>query len=216
MASVVAIIVDIVRSRELEDRAAAQTMIESTFAKVAAVHPPVRPLWATVGDEFQIAMPDVASAVRTTTLVRLLLTDGVDCRFGLGSGEVIEVRPGASGPIQDGSAWWSARDAIDEARRREKSTAPYARTWYRAAAAREAASEGLVNGLLLLRDELVSGMSPRERRLAAGSMLGRTQVELAADEGVSQSAVSQNLRRSGAQAIAAAMDALAPDRRRNS
>ena len=47
-------------------------------------------------------------------------------------------------------------------------------------------------------------MKPRSRRLLLGMVLGSPQAELAAEEGVSQSAVSQNLAASGAYAIKAA------------
>ena len=44
-------------------------------------------------------------------------------------------------------------------------------------------------------------MTGRERRLLLGRLRGRTQAELAREERVSQPAVSQALRRSGAAAV---------------
>jgi DNA-binding CsgD family transcriptional regulator len=55
---------------------------------------------------------------------------------------------------------------------------------------------------------VVHRMKARERRLAAGLLQGRTQAELASQEGISQSAVSQSLQRSGASALRAGLDAL--------
>ena len=55
--------------------------------------------------------------------------------------------------------------------------------------------------MLQLRDHVVGRMKARERRLAAGLALGYTQSRLARQEGISQSAVSQSLRRSGATAL---------------
>ena len=72
-----------------------------------------------------------------------------------------------------------------------------------------AARVNALNAHLLLRDHLIDTMSPRARRLAAGTLSGATQSELAARERISQSAVSQNLRRSGAAALVAADRALA-------
>jgi hypothetical protein len=54
------------------------------------------------------------------------------------------------------------------------------------------------NGLLLIRDHVIARMKARERRIAAGLLMGRTQVDLGAEEGIGQSAVSQSAHRSGA------------------
>jgi len=83
----------------------------------------------------------------------------------------------------------------------------FVRTWFRRDAAAgdpgKPSSEALVNAYLLARDQIVSTMNPRARRLLLGQLLGSTQAQLAAAEGVTQSAVSQNLSRSGANALAA-------------
>lgn len=196
----VALIVDIVRSRELDDRRRAQASIEETFATVHQGTAVVEPLWATVGDEFQAVYPDVASGLRATALARLLLPEEVDCRFGLGLGDVEDVAAGAAGPIQDGSAWWCAREAIDEAHRRESAGNPYLRTWF---VSHDGAVDAVTNAYLLLRDQAITDMRPRERRLAGGALLGRAQAELGKVEGITQSAVSQSLRRSGGAALLA-------------
>jgi DNA-directed RNA polymerase specialized sigma24 family protein len=108
--------------------------------------------------------------------------------------------------VQDGSAWWTARKAIDEARAQQYAKLGFVRTWFRRDAAGpwpHATSEPLVNAYLLARDQIVSTMTPRARRLLLGQLLGATQAELAAEEGITQSAVSQSLSRSGANALAA-------------
>ena len=61
-----------------------------------------------------------------------------------------------------------------------------------------------LNAFLLCRDALVAQMKPRSRRLLLGLIMERSQAELARQEGISQSAVSQNLSSSGAYAIKAA------------
>jgi hypothetical protein len=60
----------------------------------------------------------------------------------------------------------------------------------------------------MCRDEIVSGMNDRSRRLALGILKGQTQVELARTERISQSAVSQNLQRNGALALLGTIEAL--------
>lgn len=201
----IAMIVDIVGSRELDDRSAAQQSILDAFGRAHALRPFRQPLAPTFADEFQAVFDDPAHAVWATAVGRLLLPVGVDCRFGLGSGELREVGPGLAGTVQDGSAWWRARAAIDEAHARQDRRNPYLRTWF------EGPDAAAVNALLLLRDATIDGMRARERRIAGAALLGRSQVEIARDEGVTQSAVSQSLRRSGAAALVAADAVLAAD-----
>lgn len=200
----VALIVDIVGSRQLPDRPAAQRAIYEAFDVAARDVQPVERLWATVGDEFQAVFATVRDALRVTTLMRLSFPDAIDCRFGLGAGEVRRLDAGRGGPIYDGSAWYHARGALDEVDQRGRA-APGLRTWFRS---NDRDDEALVTSHLILRDHLIDGMSGRERRLAAGALRGEPQRALAESEGITQSAVSQNLRRSGAAALIAAYRAL--------
>lgn len=202
--SVIALIVDIVKSRELEDRVGAQRSIREAFEQANDAHPMHRPLWPTVGDEFQAIFASLGDALLTTTLVRLVLPDGLECRFGMGRGETTDVDEQAPGAIQDGSAWWNAREAIEETHRREHGNEPYLRSWFVSDGAGEKGTTALVNSFLLLRDASISSMRPRDRRLAAGILLGCSQTELSRQEKITQSAVSQSLRRSGAAALISA------------
>lgn len=204
MNTVVAVIIDIVRSRALADRVAAQRTLRAVFADADRVVSPVQELWPTVGDEFQTIYAQLPDALRATALVRLTLPDGIDCRFGLGIGDVTQVEPtGVGGGIQDGSAWWNAREAITTVHGRQRHGHPYARTWF---VGGDQASEAVVNAYLLNRDQVLSRMKSRERRWAAGLFSGQGQAEIARTEGVSQPAVSQNLQRSGATALAYGLD----------
>jgi hypothetical protein len=203
----VAVIADIVDSRLLTDRRAAQSAILAAFAAVDEEAPAVQPFTATVGDEFQAVYSSVGSALEATLLARLALPAGSDCRFGFGLGTVVEVGEGSSGVIQDGSAWWSAREAIDEAHEREDARTPSLRSWFRAASP-QPQLESLVNAYLLARDHVVGSMNERSRRLTYGTMTGSIQGELAEAEGITQSAVSQALRRSGGASLIAATEQL--------
>jgi DNA-binding CsgD family transcriptional regulator len=51
-------------------------------------------------------------------------------------------------------------------------------------------------------------MKARERRVAGLALMGTSQAEIARAEAISQSAVSQNLRRSGASALSEALATL--------
>ncbi|MES2092881.1 MAG: SatD family protein [Actinomycetota bacterium] len=199
----VAIIVDVSRSRSHPDRSALQRELEAAFDRVNALVVADQPLAPTVGDEFQAVFADLGSALHAILLARLFVPEGVECRFGIGRGNITEIGSGVLGMVQDGSAWWSAREAIDEARRLEYSRLSSVRSWYRSADGQSGREDPPVNAWLLARDQMVGSMSARARRLLLGQLLGFTQKELAAQEGISQSAVSQSLSRSGANILLA-------------
>lgn len=64
------------------------------------------------------------------------------------------------------------------------------------------------NAYLLVRDELVGAMNERERRLTYGRLVGKSQHELAAEEGISQPSVSKSLRNAGSAALLEGLAAL--------
>ncbi|WP_052450808.1 SatD family protein [Actinomyces polynesiensis] len=114
------IIADIIGSRDLPDRAAAQQAILDSLARACEGAEVLRPVWPTVGDEFQLVVADPPTAVRVTGLAHLLLPATLSLRFGIGTGTVVEVggsTTGSAPPIQDGSAWWAAREAIQTVHR---------------------------------------------------------------------------------------------------
>lgn len=201
----VAVIADIVGSRRLDDRVAGQRAVEQAVARADTDLPGAeRMLTPTVGDELQGVYPDLNTALAAVLLVRLALPDGVDCRFGIGVGPIGTIASDTVGTIAEGPGWWAAREAIDAVHALQGRTVPGARTWVAASA--DASVElrdavRLANAGLLARDHLVTAMSERARRLAYGRCIGRTQRELAASEGITQSAVSQLLATSGATAV---------------
>ncbi|MDN4478528.1 SatD family protein [Demequina lignilytica] len=201
MDAVAAVIVDIVRSRELRDRAAAQDAVLAAFARAEAAAEVLRPLRATVGDEFQSVYATPADAIRVTALAALVLPDGVEVRAGIGLGEVVDV----DGDISDGSAWWRARDAIEEAHRREDAGEGSVRSW---CVGGDGEDVSMTVAVLLLRDHVLDRMKARERRIAAALLEGDTQSAIASRESISQAAVSQAAHRSGAVALREALDGL--------
>jgi hypothetical protein len=185
-----AVIGDLVGSRGQPSRAAAQEQLVSALTVVNALVPAVQALEPTIGDELQGVYDELSDALRATVLVRLALPEGMDCRFGIGVGEVEIVGRSNYGLTQDGQAWWSAREAIDTAKAKGRQL-PGLRTWI----VRDGSEGGdLVNSYLLVRDELVSGFDGRQRRIALGELQGRTLSQIADDEGISTSAVSQRHR----------------------
>jgi len=207
----VAVIADIVGSRLLADRAGAQRAIEHAVARAESDVPlATQGLAAVVGDELQGEYPRVGEALAGLLLIRLALPDGVDCRFGLGVGQVRPLDGGVR-RIPEGPAWWAARDAIEQVERLQQRAAPFVRTRVALAEGEDAsmtATVALANAYALSRDQIVSAMTERTRRLTYGRCLGRSQRELAADEGITQSAVSQALASAGAAAVVEGFGAL--------
>lgn len=201
---VIATIADIVGSRRLADRGEAQRVIDTAIAEVEKRLPlAVEPLRPTVGDELQGVYTTLDDALASLLLVQLALPDGVECRFGLGIGEV-DAFDSASGRLQDGPGWWAARSAIEAVHAKQQRAAPSARTWVVASPDEDAGvhtAAALANSYLLARDQLVGSMNERARRLTLGRCLGRTQRDLAHEEGITQPAVSQALATSGAASV---------------
>jgi len=154
--------------------------------------------------------------VLTALLIRLELLPEIDTRYGLGWG-TIQVFDAARRPAaQDGPGWWAARDALTEVERRaQHAQSRHLRTWFVDGSATSSgdpaprsALAGFAVAFLSVRDEIIAGMDERKLRLLRGMLTGATQAELASAEGVTQSAVSQLLTRSGAHAIRLAHEQL--------
>ena len=157
----------------------------------------LQPLEPTIGDEVQGVYGSLHDALLATVVLRLALPEGMDARCGVGLGEIEIVGSSAYGLTQDGPAWWSARDAVVAVKDRERRQ-PGLRTWVQR---HDEEGPDPVNAYTLCRDELVSALDGRGRRLALGLLDGTTHARLAAAEGVSPSAVSQRVRRDGLAAL---------------
>jgi hypothetical protein len=194
----VAVIADIVGSRELADRRAAQQQVLRAFERADEQASAEVSAYAAVGDEFQTVFRSVERAVIATTIVALSLTDGLELRFGIGVGEDRVVDASGAVAIRDGSAWWRAREAIDQVKQSQRSGRSRATTGF---VHDGDSDEKAIRGLLLLRDHIVGGMRPRDKRIALAGLEEVPQVRTAEAEGIRQSAVSQSWHRSGASAI---------------
>ncbi|GAB2888553.1 SatD family protein [Nocardioides pacificus] len=193
---------DLVASRSATSRASVQDAVGEALARVAEMVPPLDRLEPTVGDEFQGAFGSFADAALAALLLRLHLLPHIDSRYGLGVGEREVLEADRRPMLQDGPAWWSARQAIDELGRPGRRTA---RTWYDASQAPQGEGAGvpdagLANAFLLCRDQVVDRLSERGCRMLLLSLEGATQRDIAAAEGISKSAVSQQFAR-GIQAV---------------
>lgn len=192
-----AVIGDLVGSRRHASRRDVQQALLTALAQANRLVTALQPLEPTIGDEFQSLHASLHDALLATALVRLALPEELDARFGVGVGEIEIVGTSAYGLTQDGPAWWAAREAVVEVEERQRSM-PHLRT-----RVVRPGAEGpeLANAYLECRDFIVSGFDGRQRRIALGMLSGRTAAQVAAEEGISASAVSQRIRRSGIRAL---------------
>lgn len=201
-----ALIGDLVGSRRASDRGDLHARFRAAVEQANATLEPVTPLRITVGDEYQGAFATVGAALHAALWLRLQVLPLADLRHGIGWGgvTVLEEDP----RVEDGPAWWAARAAIEAVEAEGERAATRAlRTRYERASGSSGPAPEAVNAALMCRDQLLALGDDRTVRLLRGMLAGRTQTELAAEEGISPSAVSQRTRNDGIAVIVAA-DAL--------
>ncbi len=180
---------DLVASRGLADRAAAQDRLRVVLDEVNEALDPAQPLEATLGDEFQGGFTEVEQALRAGLLVRLALLPVVDSRCGVGYGEV-RVHDGSRRPLlQDGPGWWAARQAVESL----AGARPHRRTGFVSSA--PGPDTRAVEAFLDVRDQLVAHLNDRGQRILRLALLGQSQKDIATAEDVWPSAVSQQFSR---------------------
>src|SRR4051794_24798076 len=114
----VALIGDLVGSRRAEERSALHSRLIAALDGVNAAVQADVPLRITVGDEYQGVYGDLGAALRATLLLRLALLPEADARHGVGRGSIVVL---AEDPrVEDGPAWWAAREAIETVATAEK------------------------------------------------------------------------------------------------
>lgn len=196
MTSLATLIGDVVGSRAASDRGGLHGELQRALDEVNTSVDPVTPLRITVGDEYQGAYESVGIAVRAALRLRLaLIKGGVDVRHGVGWGPV-EVL-GDEPRVEDGPGWWSAREAIERvAQEQNKPATRSVRTGY-VRGDESGPTPEPINAALAARDELLEGAGETGLSVVAGMLSGMSQQQIAAELGVSASAVSQRIRRAG-------------------
>lgn len=207
--SVATLIGDVVQSRSASDRSALHTALAAVLDQANDLMRPVVPLRITVGDEFQGCFARLGEALHATLWLRLHLAP-YSLRHGVGWGRVavLEENP----RVEDGPGWWAARAAIVSVKHEAgRPGGRHLRTAYRRAEAGEdpaGPDPDPVNAALMCQDQMIGSLSERSLRLLRGTLVGRSQAELAEDEKISASAVSQRIRRDGVAVIVAADELL--------
>jgi hypothetical protein len=200
--SLATLIGDLVGSRNATDRPGLHERLTRGLAEANTILRPIVPLRITVGDEFQGCFATVGEALHASLWLRLHLAP-VELRHGVGWGAVAVL---ADQPrVEDGPGWWAARDAIEAVKSdATKAATRLLRTAYRRADQDDGPDPAPVNAALMCRDQMIGSVSQRSLRLLRGTVDGRSQAELADDEGISPSAVSQRMRNDGLAVIVAA------------
>jgi hypothetical protein len=209
-ASVATLIGDVVRSRTSPDRTALHGGLVAVLDEANARLSPIVPLRITVGDEFQGCFAQVGEALHATLWLGLHLAPQAELRHGIGWGTVTVL---ADHPrVEDGPGWWAAREAIESVKREAgRARARHLRTAYRRAGegdAIEGPDPNPVNAALICRDQMIGSVTERSLRLLRGTLEGSSQAELAENEEISASAVSQRMRKDGLAVIVAADELL--------
>ena len=145
------------------------------------VSPPLR---VTVGDEYQGIFTRLGVALRATRWLRISSAP----RRRRPSRPRLGARAGARADeprVEDGPGWWAAREAVEsveEARPCGRATAGAGRRTCASTAA-PGPDPAAVNAALVLRDEMLGGLSERSLGVLRGLLSGRTQREIAEKAG---------------------------------
>ncbi len=192
---VATLIGDLVHSREADDRDDLHERLTNALEVVNQTFAPVTPLRIQLGDEFQGAFATLDEAARAALRIRVALLPDHDVRQGLSWGKVRLLQ--AEPRIEDGPGWWAARDAVKAVEQAEsRPSTSRRRTAFRTVEPDDR-FQPWVESVLVLRDEIVGGLSARSLSVLRGLLDGRTQREIADELGISPSAVSQRVRADG-------------------
>jgi hypothetical protein len=199
---------DVSGSREFPDQARLFAMLREHFAWVNRHVPAVQPLQFTIGDEFQGAYRDIASAFKATILLKLRFREqplgepehSREVRIGLAYGQISVYEHDEAPYGQSGDAWWSAREAIEQAGQpKSQSRVPYAaRTRFHAA---DPLLTATANAFLLALDQVMYAMDRKDIAITLGILTGATQGAIAGKLGISQPVVSRRSKTNGAYII---------------
>ena len=199
----VALLGDVVRSRD-SDRTRVHEALLKAIATCNKAHPPLDPLRVTVGAEIQGVYATLGQAVAAMLMLRDELLGTAEVRCGLGGGDVhvIDAKRG----IQDGSAWWKAREAIERAE--ALSRQPGNRTSRTALIDTRAVANPLTDPVLRMVDAALASLNPGSRRSWVHLRAGLDNATAAKLEGITPSANSQRINDHGLRPLACLVETL--------
>lgn len=202
-----ALLADVVGSRD-GDRERSHRSLLGAIDHTNRQHPALDDLRPTVGDEAQGVYDTLGHAIAAAYALRLTAATAdhpVDLRIGIGIGEVRTID--AQRNIQDGSAWWAAREAIETAETAaDNSHFNYVRTHVIDA---RADANPLTNPTLRLIDAMLAELRPETLRTFRHLVDGMSNQDAAAQLGISAQANSQRVITHRMRTVAEAIQTLA-------
>lgn len=199
----VALTVDVVGSRS-HDGDRLHTTLREAIERSERSHPAASRTDIHAGDEFQAGYDTLGVALAAAYDLRLDLSPEVDLRVGIGLGTA-DTRDAATG-LEDGPAWWAAREAVDTVQARQGRAATRScRTWVVGDHPCVSAVLAAVTAL----DQLWAGLDDRSFALLRHLRAGHSRATAAKDLGISPSAVSQRITRDGLDVVVEALTHLA-------
>lgn len=196
------VIGDVVGSRRTPDRVGLHGRLRAALEAINARHG--SDLRITVGDEYQGHFPSLGAALAGVWRLRLELLPDADVRHGIGLGDTAVLDAESGDRIEDGPGWWAAREAIEaveQAASRPRSKAVRDRLSVAADSTRDPGVVAAINAALTGRDALTGRLDARSVSVLCGLLDGRSQVAVAAAQGITASAVSQRIRQDGLGAL---------------
>ncbi len=203
LANVVGLLGDLVESRATDRGAVHQALLQAVErANGCVAH--LDPLRTTVGDEIQGVYATLGDALRAASIVRDELFGTADMRFGCGGGTIRVID--ADRGIQDGTAWWLAREAIDFVEELSRQSGyGGVRTAIRD---ERPTAVPATDPLVRLVDVHVAGLRDGARRTLIGLLDGLDNAEVATAEKISPSANTQRVQNNDLRTLADAISAL--------
>ncbi|MGV8844981.1 SatD family protein [Tessaracoccus sp.] len=199
----VALLGDLVGSRSAA-RAEVHDGLLHAIERANSCVPSRDPLRVTVGDEIQGVYATLGNALHASILVRSELFGTADMRFGIGGGDVRVID--ADLGIQDGNAWWLARDAIDFVE--ELAQQPGHAGVRTAIRDQRTTASPVADAMVRLVDVHIHGLRDGARRSLIGLLAGLDNAAVARSEGITESANSQRVGNNNLRVLADAIHAL--------
>ncbi|NJL29682.1 MAG: hypothetical protein HC897_18215 [Thermoanaerobaculia bacterium] len=129
-------------------------------------------------------------------------------RFGIGWGEILAEENRI--PFgQSGSAWWRAREAIEEVERIQSSAKGWPGTLSTLFRGEDIATEALVDAFLICRDQVLQRLDAKDARITLALFRGEAQEVVGRELGIGQPTVSARQRTRGPSALVRAHERLA-------
>jgi hypothetical protein len=200
-----AVIGDIVDSKLTRERDAMQHAFVDVLDVVNHTTSPLTTLRITRGDEFEGSYATIAGAWAATLRLRLLMrAHGHDLWLSVAWGEVTAFPESADAAVQDGPAWWTARDALVALKQSSRQRVPEnRRTVFTAGFTAGLADPAFLEVAVSLRDEVLAGLDDADARITLGLLDGATQTAIAEQLGVTPGVVSRRAHRNGLLSLAA-------------